>query len=57
MPIKLNSPEKTAETQISSQIAGKPICCVAPNNKKQNPLINFFKMLIKVNSPEQTTET
>ena len=33
------------------------MCCAPPDNKKQNPLINFLKMPIKLNSLEQTTET
>ena len=91
MPIKVNSLEQTAETQISrhklpinhytvfhqisktkpfyklsqnadcsklsrtdcrnsniqTKIADKPLCCVPPNNNKQNPFINFFKCRLK----------
>ena len=57
MPIKVNSLEQTAETQISRQIADKPICYVPPNNNKPNPFMNFFKIPIKVNSLEQTAKT
>ena len=57
MPITVNSLEQTPETQIQTKIADKPICCVQPNNNKQNHLINFFKMPIKVNSLEQSAET
>ena len=57
MPIKLNSLGHTAETQISrKKIANKPICCVPPNYKKQNPFINLFKKPIKVNSLELTAD-
>ena len=31
--------------------------CTPPNNNKLDPLINFFKMPIKVNSLGQTAET
>ena len=44
-------------SNIQTKIADKPLCCVPPNNNKQNPLINTFKMPIKVNSLEQTAET
>ena len=41
---------------IQSKIAARPICCVLPNNNKQNPFINYFRMPIKVNSLQLTAD-
>ena len=43
--------------QSRLKIADKPICCALPNNNKSNPLINIFKMAIKLNSVEKTADT
>ena len=44
-------------SNIQTKIVDKPICCAPPNNEKENPFVNLFKMPIKLNSLEQTAVT
>ena len=55
MPIKVNSPENTAETQISRQKSTINQYLVLYQIK--NPFINFFTIPIKLNSYENNAET
>ena len=46
--IKLYKADCRESINFKSDIADTPICCVFPNNNKQNPFINIFKMAIQL---------